>query len=209
MKAPHSRSVRFPFQLLIAVACLGGCTTYPSTRTTVVLLPDEDGKVGAVSMLTPSGTQTLDKAYSYSTGNGINAAPSSSRTLSRATVSTAYGELLKMQPARPITFILTFLLDRTELTDESKALLPALYSAVRERKPTRISIFGHADALGSQERNIRLSADRAEAAANLLKAHDPTLGGIDVQYFGDTMPLMPSASRSAEPKNRRVEIMVF
>jgi outer membrane protein OmpA-like peptidoglycan-associated protein len=209
MKAPHTRSVRFPFQLLIAIACLGGCTTYTSTRTTVVLLPDEDGKVGAVSMLTPSGTQTLDKAYSYTTGNGINAAPSSGRTLSRATVSTAYGDLLKMQPAKPRTFILTFLLDRTELTDESKASLPALFSAVRERKPTRISIFGHADALGSQERNVRLSADRATAAANLLKAHDPTLDGIDVQYFGDTMPLTPSATRAADPKNRRVEIMVF
>lgn len=193
----------------MAIACLGGCTAVPSTRTTVVLLPDEDGKVGAVSMLTPSGTQTLDKAYSYTTGNGINAAPSGGRTLSRETVSTAYGELLKMQPVRPITFILTFLLDRTELTDESKALLPALYSAVRERKPTRISIFGHADALGSQERNVRLSADRAAATANLLKAHDPTLDGIDVQYFGDTMPLTRSGSRAAEPKNRRVEIMIF
>ena len=188
---------------------MGGCTTVPSTRTTVVLLPDEDGKVGTVSMLTPSGTQTLDKAYSYTTGNGINAAPSSGRTLSRETVSTAYGELLKMQPAKPITFILTFLLDRTELTNESKASLPALYSAVRERKPSRISIFGHADALGSQERNVRLSADRAAAAASLLKAHDPTLDDIDVQYFGDTMPLTRSASRAAEPKNRRVEIMIF
>lgn len=193
----------------MAIACLGGCTTILSTRTTVVLLPDEDGTVGAVSMLTPSGTQTLDKAYSYTTGNGINAAPSSGRTLSRETVSTAYGELLRMQPARPITFILTFLLDRTELTDESKALLPALYSAVHERKPTRISIFGHADALGSQERNVRLSADRAAAAASLLKAHDPALDGIDVQHFGDTMPLTQSASRAAEPKNRRVEIMIF
>lgn len=209
MRLFQTRCARFAALLLFAAAALGGCATHPSTRTTVVLLPDEDGKVGAVSVSTPSGTQLLHEAFSYSSGNGPHAAPSKARTIGRDTVDAAYGALLRAQPQQPRTFVLNFLLDKTELTEESKAMLPALFGAVRERKPTTITVFGHADAIGSQERNLKLSADRAEAAAQLLRANDPTLNDIEVQFFGDTKPMTPSGARASEPRNRRVEILIF
>jgi peptidoglycan-associated lipoprotein len=203
-----SPQARFAAVLLLAMAGLVGCATPTSTRTTVVLLPDEDGKVGAVSVSTPSGTQLLDEAFSYSTGHGAHAAPSKARRVSRGTIDAAYGALLKAQPQPPKTFVLNFLLDKIDLTEDSKALLPAMFGAVRERKPTTITVFGHADASGSQERNLKLSADRAEAVAQLLRTNDPTLDDIEVQYFGDTKPLTPSGARASEPRNRRVEILV-
>jgi outer membrane protein OmpA-like peptidoglycan-associated protein len=212
MRASSTRCGRFTALLLIASVCLGGCATEPPRkvpRTTVVLMPDEDGKVGAVSVSTASGTQMIDEAFSYTTVDGTNVAPSKARTMSRDAIDMAYGALLKVQPRKPRTFILHFLLDKTVLTEESKAVLPAMFGAVRERKPTRITIFGHADATGSQERNLKLSADRAEAAANLLRTNDPTLDDIELQYFGDTKPLIQSGPRAPEPRNRRVEIMIL
>lgn len=209
MRVLQTRCARFTALLLFAAATLGGCATHPSTRTTVVLLPDEDGKVGAVTVSTPSGTQVLHEAFSYSSGNGPQAAPSKARKIGRDTVEAAYGALLRAQPQQPRTFILNFLLDKTELTEESKAMLPSLFGVVRERRPTTITVFGHADAIGSQERNLKLSADRAEAAARLLRTNDPTLDEIEVQFFGDTKPLAPSAARASEPRNRRVEILIF
>lgn len=211
MKASQTRCARFTALFLIASAYLGGCATPPptSTRTTVVLMPDEDSKVGAVSISTASGTQLLDKAFSYTSVNGTRAAPSKARTVGRDTIDMAYGALLKMQSPTPRTFILNFLLDKTELTEESKAALPAMFGAVRERKPTSITIFGHADASGSKDGNLKLSADRAEAAANLLRANDPTLGDIELQFFGDTMPLTQSGPRAPESRNRRVEILIL
>ena len=108
-----------------------------------------------------------------------------------------------------ITAALNFLLDRTVLTDESKSLLPVVLETMRARKPTEITVFGHADASGSEERNFKLSAERAKFVADLLRKHDPTLDKIDVQSFGDKVPLVPSDTRAAEPRNRRAEIVIL
>jgi outer membrane protein OmpA-like peptidoglycan-associated protein len=207
MRATHTRSARFAAPFLIALALLVGCAAPTSTRTTVVLLPEEDNTVGAVAVASGSSTQRLDKAFSYTTINGNNATPSNARTVGRDTVNSAYGDLLKVNPQAPRIFVLQFLLDKTELTEESKVLVPAMLRVVRARKPASITIFGHADATGTHESNLKLSADRAEAAADLLRASDPTLKNIDLQYFGDTKP--STGLRASDAKNRRVEILIF
>lgn len=209
MRDSTRRCARFAALLVLAGAFLAGCATPTSTRTTVVLLPDEDSTVGAMTISTASGTQRLDQAFSYASVNGNNAEPSRARTLGRATVDSAYGDLLKVNPLAPRIFVLQFLLDKSELTEESKALVPAMLRVVRARKPARITVFGHADATGSKEGNLALSADRAEAAASLLRSNDPTLKDIEVQFFGDSKPLNTSGARVADPKSRRVEILVF
>ena len=209
MRTSHLRSARLAALLVIAGAWLAGCATPTSTRTTVVLLPDEDSTVGAVSVESGSATQRLDKAYSYASVNGADATPSKARTLGRATVDAAYAELLRANPLAPRIFVLQFLLDKTELTEESRLLLPAMFRAVRARKPTRITIFGHADASGTSDWNLQLSASRAETAASLLQANVPTLKDIELQYFGDTKPLAATGARAADPRNRRVEVLIF
>lgn len=207
MGATHIRCARFAPPLLISIALLAGCATPTSTRTTVVLLPEEDNTVGAVAVASGSSTQRLDKAFSYTTVNGNNATPSNARTVGRDTVNGAYGDLLKANAPAPRIFVLQFLLDKTELTEESRSLVPAMLRVVRARKPARITVFGHADATGTHESNLKLSSDRAEAAADLLRASDPSLKNIDLQYFGDTKP--STGLRASDAKNRRVEILIF
>ena len=209
MAPSQTRRVRLAALLLITGAFFAGCATPTSTRTTVVLLPEEDSTVGAVAVESGSGTQRLDRAFSYTTVNGSSAEPSQARTLGRDTVNGAYGDLLKANPLAPRIFVLQFLLDKTELTEESRSLVPAMLRVVRARKPARITVFGHADATGTHESNLKLSSDRAEAAADLLRASDPTLKDIDLQFFGDTKPLTTTGLRASDPKNRRVEILVF
>lgn len=209
MGASHTRSARLAAPLLIALAFLAGCATPTSTRTTVVLLPEEDNTLGAVAIASGPGTQRLDKAFSYTTVNGSNATPSNARTVGRDTVNSAYGDLLKASAQAPRIFVLQFLLDKTELTEESKALVPAMLRVVRARKPARITVFGHADITGTHESNLKLSADRADAAAHLLRAGDPTLKDIDLQFFGDTKPLASTGLRTSDARNRRVEILIF
>jgi outer membrane protein OmpA-like peptidoglycan-associated protein len=122
-------------------------------------------------------------------------------------VEKSYDELLRAQPSRPRNFTLNFLLDSTVLTDESKALLPEVLRVARDRAPTEVTVFGHADASGSELHNTRLSADRARMVAALLRKADPTMVDIDVQWFGDRLPLVRSDSREA--RNRRVEIQIL
>ena len=199
------------------VACfvagtLGGCATPPPpklARTTVVLMPDEDGNVGAVTVSTEAGTQRIDQAYSYATVDGVNGRPSEMTAMGQESVTKNYDRLIQAQPPKPKTFVLNFVLDKFVLTEESKAMIPAVLQAIRERKPTEITIFGHTDSIGSEARNLKLSADRANAIATLLRKTDPSLDRIDVQYFGDKAPLVPSEAGKPQPKNRRAEIMVL
>lgn len=197
---------------LLVCAWIAGCATTPppaAVRTTVVLLADEDGQVGAVSVTTAAGSQTLNQAFSAAVVDGSGAAPSAARDLGRDRVNVVYADLLKAQPSKPKSFTLNFLLDTTVLTDESKALLPAMLETVRRRKPTEIAVFGHADASGPEGRNFKLSAERANVVADLLRKADPTLDKIDVQSFGAQAPLVPSDGRTSEPRNRRAEVLLF
>ncbi len=196
---------------LVVGICAGGCATPPvqTQRTTVVLMPDEDGNVGAVSVTTGVGSQDIDQAYSFATVEGGHSQPSRVNLMGRELVAKAYSRVLNAQPPKPRSFILHFLLDKTVLTEESKAQLPELFDAIRARKPTEITIFGHADATGSEKHNYALSAERAKTIAGLLRKNDPSLDHIDVQYFGDKAPLIPSDPRVPEPRNRRAEVMVL
>lgn len=211
MARATSTTRRATLLALVAGIFVGGCATppVPTQRTTVVLMPDEDGNIGAVSVTTGLGSQKIDQAYSFATVEGGHSRPSEVNLMGHELVAKSYSRLLKAQPPKPKSFILHFLLDKTVLTEESKALLPELFAAVRERKPTEITIFGHADATGPEKHNFALSAERARTIANLLRKNDPSLDSIDVQYFGAKAPLIPSDSRVPEPRNRRAEVMIL
>ena len=186
---------------------LGGCASAP--RTTVVLLPDADGHVGAVVVSDAAGSQRIDQAYHAVTIADAKAKPSASTPRGQAPVEGAYGALLKAEPSKPAQFVLNFVLDTATLTPESKALLPEVLKAARERKPTEITVFGHADAIGTEQRNLQLSCERARAVAEWLRKADPTLDRVEVQYFGDRVPLYPSDGHSPEPRNRRAEVVIL
>jgi peptidoglycan-associated lipoprotein len=194
------------------VALLGACATPPvirSSTTTVILLPDEDGNVGSVSVTTVSGARSIDKAYSFTTVDGPRSQLSSVQLMGDERVAAVFGQVLGAQPPKPKSFVLYFLMDKTLLTEESKSMLPALFEAVRARKPTEISIFGHADATGSESHNYVLSGDRARKIAELIQQQDRGLGHIEVQFFGDKEPLFPAVPHAPEPRNRRVEVVIL
>ncbi len=193
---------------LLSVLVLGGCALpHGPTRTTVILLPDEDGNVGAVSVSNAQGTQRLSQAYTGTTVDARTPTPTASLALNRDAVDAKYASLLKAQPPQPVTVTLYFQIDKTALTEESRAAIPVLLEAARARKPTEIVIFGHADSSGTEARNMQLSAERAKIVADLLRKHDPDVGKIELQSFGDKMPALPS--RGAEPRNRRAEVMIL
>jgi outer membrane protein OmpA-like peptidoglycan-associated protein len=189
-----------------------GCASWPRSSTTVVLLPDEDGHVGAVSVSTAGGAQKIDQAFHAVVVTGA-AVPLPMAPRTREAVDAAYADLMKAQPSRPESFILFFQIDSTTLTAESEAKVRAVIRAAHKRRPTEITVFGHADASGTEKRNLDLSAERARAIAALIRKSDPTIGRIDVQFFGDKVPLVSRAAssdaRGPEPQNRRVEVLIL
>lgn len=179
------------------------------TGTTVVLLPDEDGKVGAVSVKTEAGEQTLDKAYHYVTAGAGYSPPSKMQEMGASRVNDEFRDVLKAQPAKPLSFILYFDTGSTELTNDSQATIPQLLEAIRERAPTEVSIIGHTDTTGSEEINARVSFERAKAVEKILKGRFPELDHVELQYFGEHDLLIPTPPNTPEPRNRRVEVMIL
>ena len=195
-----------------------GCATPPPPpapkRTTVTLLPDDDGRVGAVTVsgMGDAGAgpaQLLDQAY-----RAVVITPGTAEAVvfaerDRDAVEATHAELMRAQPPRPASFTLNFVLDSSALTPESEALVKTVVQAALTRKPTEITVFGHADESGTPDRNLKLSAERAQFVADLLRRADPALGTIEVQYFGDRVPLIATGGRKAEPRNRRVEVSIL
>jgi len=188
-------------------AMLGGCASTP--HTTVVLLPDEDGHVGAVTVMGGGSLQRIDQAFNAVTVRDLASKPSDAKPGERATVERNFGALLKAQPTKPLSFTLYFVLDSVALTETSRSLVAGMIQAAKARKPTEVTVYGHADASGSERRNEQLSEARAKVIADLLRASDPELTRIEVLHFGDRSPRVPNEGRNPEPRNRRAEVVIL
>ena len=181
--------------------------TYPSGRTMVVLLPEPDGSVGRASVSTPSGS--ADLAHAREGVRVIAGQPMTPPTiLSDQDVDRIFGQALSALPPAPTHFTLYFQFQSDELTDESRALVPAIQKAVSERPIPDIIVVGHTDTTGTAAANFELGLKRAMFVRNLLKAAGLDASSIEVSSLGEADPLVRTPDDTPEPRNRRVEIFV-
>ncbi|SDR50323.1 Outer membrane protein OmpA [Paraburkholderia fungorum] len=187
-----------------ALALLGGCSTPPDR---IILLPDPEGKVGAVVVHSANGEQTIDKAYA-----GVDVASNGSmeKTMdSSSNVQTRYSALLAARPPRPMTFTLFFLFDSaTELAPESPATVEKMKAVLAHWPAPQVVVIGHTDLAGSQEFNDRLSMRRAQSAASFLVKEGIPVQQIETAGRGKREPLVPTADGVPNKMNRRVVITI-
>ena len=67
---------------------------------------------------------------------------------------------------------------------------------------------GHTDRVGSVADNDRLSLQRAEAVRAMLIQRGINSSFLRAVGRGEREPLIPTADEQAEPRNRRVEVIV-
>lgn len=191
--------------LLVGAIAVVAILLQPAPADRVVLLPDADGKTGAVLVRTGSGERLLDQAYAAALVDSqgrIEAAREDP-----ATVRERFGAALAAQPIRTVSFVLHFLNDTDELVPESRPILDQIKSEIARRPAAEVVAIGHTDRVGSDAYNDALSLKRAEAvrAALLAAGIAPR---IEVAGRGEREPLIPTADEVSEPRNRRVEINV-
>jgi outer membrane protein OmpA-like peptidoglycan-associated protein len=78
---------------------------------------------------------------------------------------------------------------------------------VASEYPSRLIIRGHADRVGTADRNLLLSRKRAEAVRDYLAARGVPDGQIDLQAAGETGLLIETRDGVAEAQNRFVELL--
>jgi outer membrane protein OmpA-like peptidoglycan-associated protein len=119
-----------------------------------------------------------------------------------------FAEALAAQPPRPMSFVIYFVEGRDELTPESGQVLQQVLVEIGRRPDLEIAVIGHTDRVGSVPFNDVLSLRRAERVRAELARLGVAPGRIEVAGRGEREPLIPTEDEVAEPRNRRVEIIV-
>jgi outer membrane protein OmpA-like peptidoglycan-associated protein len=177
-------------------------------RALVALLPDSDtGATGRALVSSAAGTADLsaERDATLATTNG---GPGPVTTLSQADVDKLFGDALSALPRAPGHFTLYFRFESNQLTDESRALVPQILRAVKDRSDPEVAIVGHTDTMGTSAANVELGLKRAMMVRALLvnAGLDPSV--IEVTSHGEGNPLVRTPDETPEPRNRRVEISV-
>lgn len=173
-----------------------------------LLLPDAEGRTGKILVANAAGERTLDAPRQATRVRRADSAPEEPRTLRQDEIDRLFGPALAAQPPPPARFVLSFKIDSTELTAESCCEIPRIADTIRERSSVDTSVVGHADTLGDAALNVQLALRRAQAVAVLLEAAgiDPAI--LEITSHGEKNLLVPTADDVAEPRNRRVEVVV-
>lgn len=200
--------------LTLGLTDIAGCgpkkvlTSVPSGQSVVVLLPDPgDGNVGRAVVSNGVGATELSAARESTTVNP-NQAPAPVVVMNEADVTRLFGDVLATLPAAPQRFLLYFRFESEELTEESRALLPQILQAVKNRPFPDVAVVGHTDTTGTNAGNYELGLRRANAIRSRLVEAGIDAALIEVSSHGESDLLVKTADGVAEPRNRRVEITV-
>ena len=195
---------------MIRYICISLCLIFLcscGSKTRVILLPDENGKTGTVVVKNKGSSTTLNKPYTYTNVND-ETSMTTATPIDQNKVKDLYQSLLNSEPLKPVSFILYFEHDSINLTKESMTLIPQILQSAKDREPSEISVIGHTDSKGSSEYNNKLSLQRAETMAKMLKESDASLKNLYVKFHGENDPIVLTEDGISEEKNRRVEIMI-
>ncbi|QHV94089.1 OmpA family protein [Spirosoma endbachense] len=102
-----------------------------------------------------------------------------------------------------------FDVDSYELKSETKKQLIDFAQTLNKYEDTDIRIEGHADATGSDDHNLKLSRQRADAVGSFLEAQGVKTSRVDEMGYGESQPVADNSTETGRRKNRRVDIAVF
>jgi outer membrane protein OmpA-like peptidoglycan-associated protein len=188
--------------IAVLAAFLAACAHQTGT---VVLLPEKDGRSTSVTVMQGNEQIVLDQPYAAvrQMSSGMNAYVSNPQE-----VQALFGAALAAQPSRPTSFTLYFIEGKDEFTDASKQILADVLAKIATYAVPDIVVIGHTDRVGSDTSNDALALRRAETVRAMLIARGISPAGIVVAGRGEREPLVPTADGVAEPRNRRVEMVV-
>ena len=193
------RSVFTVLILFLVAACAG-------PKDVIVLLADENGKVGEVTVQSTDGSKVvLNKALASAE---VGAGDLTKGQMVQDRVDVVFKDVLSALPQNPVSFILYFRTGGTVLTEASKPVLKKLFDAVANRQAAEIQVTGHTDRVGSAGNNDKLALKRAQAVAQMLIDRGIKTKRVRAVGRGERVPLVPTKDGKREPKNRRVEVIV-
>ncbi|MGB6268998.1 MAG: OmpA family protein [Olleya sp.] len=91
----------------------------------------------------------------------------------------------------------------------SQETLNKLINIFREYPDTSILVVGHTDSVGSEESNMTLSKNRANAVTNYFTQKGLNPSRLTTNWFGESQPINDNSTAEGRAKNRRVNIAIL
>jgi len=179
---------------------LTGCA-----KNYVVLLPDENGTLGKVTVTSPQGHVLLDQKNQ---GAFIGGPSSDTFTLSEEKLQATFGAALAASPKKPVSYLLYFETGHTVLTEASQAEIPKLKKDISQRPGVDVAVIGHTDTKGEAFANYALGLARAKQVLVLIGDAGVSTERLSVESHGERNLLVATPDDTDEPRNRRVEVIV-
>jgi outer membrane protein OmpA-like peptidoglycan-associated protein len=199
--------------VVLGLALLGACAQQPprdtGSKVTLVVLPKApDGHVGAVMVRPLDGGEPVlvDKAY-------VEASLRDTKTVRTSPidpkgVNETFGKTLAALPVQATSYLVYFVEGTDVLVPDAKAVIDRVAADVAARPSPEIAVIGHTDFIGTDQYNDTLSLQRALKVRDLLVQRGIPARIIQAAGRGKREPLIQAPSTVAEPRNRRVEIIV-
>jgi OOP family OmpA-OmpF porin len=103
---------------------------------------------------------------------------------------------------------LNFDFGKATIRESSFSSLDKLAQTLIDAKNWKLDIAGHTDDKGSDEYNLKLSQNRANAVKDYLVKKGVNAETITAQGFGESKPIVPNDNDSNRERNRRVEFKI-
>lgn len=198
--------MKYIFFLWICASVLffSGCA---SKGVQITLLPEEDGKIGTISIADSKGeTHTINSAYEAldisEKGEIVRVRENNE------SVRIKYAEVLDALPQKPQSYLFHFNFDSASLNEKQLIELKQIARDIEAKNSVQVICIGHSDSAGDKEYNKTLSEQRARKVAEKLVSYSVDKSLILLRYYGDANPLDTSKTKEGNAKNRRVEIIL-
>jgi OOP family OmpA-OmpF porin len=99
--------------------------------------------------------------------------------------------------------------DTAYIEPASAGVLELVAQRLRENPEIRVRIEGYTDELASEEHNLELSQERAEAVKRILVGFGIAADRLDTVGYGEANPIASNATPEGRALNRRVELDVI
>ncbi|MCP5384157.1 MAG: OmpA family protein [Altererythrobacter sp.] len=144
--------------------------------------------------------------------------PAAAETPTGAPTNSIFDPEAGVEPSEaelePLVQVISFAKSGSELGKPMQDKLAAMLASDQGKAGGRIVIRGHSDAGGSDQVNLRVSLERAEAVRDYLVGQGADEKRIRVIAFGSQNPVEPNALPDGSPNeagraaNRRVEVTI-
>lgn len=202
----HREAIAFGALFLAVLLLFSSCA---KRQNRIVLLPGPDGESGEILVENAAGAERLSRANQATSVASPDTRPSAPFVMTREEIDKTFGEALSALPPPPSHYNLYFKSGTMELTQDSVVRIEEVIASIFSSKPVRIVVTGHTDRVGAREKNFQLALTRAEMIRQTMISKGAEPSQIEISSHGEDNPLVKTDDETAEPLNRRVEIVLF